>query len=159
MWSYYRAEIPPDIGTEKYDESFKAILALMKYYIAVPFYRQENFQRMLNFPLSDATQWNLIENLAGYCYAPFNLLKQYAANSTVIHNDDTKLRILEVIKQIKSGDIKERTGMYTTGVIANYEDHQIALFMNGRQHSGENVRDLLKLRDPAQGWLSKCVML
>lgn len=141
-----KAETPPNIGTEKYDESFKAMLALMKYYMAIPFYRQENFQRTLDFPLSDATQWGLIESLASYCYATFNQLKQYAANAPMLQNDDTTLRILEIIKQIKAGDIKDRTGMYTTSIIANYDGHQIALFMNGRQHSGENVAEILKLR-------------
>ena len=37
--------------------------------------------------------------------------------------------------------------MYTTGVVAEYEGHKIALFINGRQHSGENINDILKLRE------------
>jgi transposase len=141
-------EKPADMGTEKYDESFKALLALMKYYVAIPFHRQEQFQRMLDFPCSDATQWQLIEQLAGYCYIIFQLLKHLAANGRVIQNDDTTLRILDVIKQIKNGTIGGRTGMYTTGVVADYEGHKIALFLNGQQHSGENVSDVLKWRDP-----------
>jgi transposase len=102
---------------------------------------------MLGFPLSDATQWQLIEQLAGYCFFIFNLLKHLAANGDVIQNDDTTLKILEIIKQIKDGTIGERTGMYTTGVVADYEGHKITLFINGQQHSGENVGDILKLRD------------
>ena len=98
-------KIPIEVGTEKYDASFKAILAIQKYYLAVPFYRQENFQRMLGFPLSDATQWDLIEKLAGFCYPIFNILKVLAANGALIHNDDTKLLILEVIKAIKASPI------------------------------------------------------
>lgn len=141
-------ERPADMGDEKYDASFIAILALMKYYVAVPFYRQEQLQRMLGVPLSDATQWKLIEQLAGFCFIIFNLLKHLAANGYVMHNDDTMLRILEVIKQIKDGTIDDRTGMYTTGIIANHEGHKIALFLNGQQHSGENAGDILKLRDP-----------
>ena len=147
----YVPEIPIEVGTEKYDASFKAILAMQKYYLAVPFYRQENFQRMLGFPLSDATQWDLIEKLAGFCYPIFSILKVLAANGTLIHNDDTKLLILEVIKAIKAGTAGKRTGTYTTGIIAENNGHKIALFLNGRQHSGENVSDLLKLRDPAKG--------
>lgn len=139
---------PADMGDEKYDASFKALLALMKYHVAIPFYRQENFQRLLAFPLSDATQWHLIEQLAGYCYIVFQVLQRLAASGHVIQNDDTTLRILEVIKQIKEGTIGKRTGMYTTGIVAEYEEHKIALFMNGQQHSGENVGDILKWRDP-----------
>lgn len=142
-----KPERPADMGDDKYDASFIAMLALMKYYVAIPFYRQEQFQRMLDFPLSDATQWQLIEQLAGYCFIIFNLLKQLAANGHVMQNDDTTLRILEIIKQIKDGTIGDRTGMYTTGIVADHEGHKIALFINGQQHSGENVGDILKLRD------------
>ena len=142
------ADTPAEVGKDKYDASFVAMLMLMKYYIAIPFYRQENFQRMLDFPLSDSTQWHLIEGRAGYLYPIFNKYKEYAANGTVMQNDDTNTRILEIIKQIKEGTAGERTGMYTTGIIALYEGHQIALFLNGRQHSGENVGDILELRDP-----------
>jgi transposase len=145
------ADMPPEVGKNKYDESFIALLALMKYFVAIPFYRQENFQRLLNVPLSDSTQWYLIEQLAGYCYAVFNTLKQLAGNARLVHNDDTSLKILEVIKQIKDGTAGDRTGMYTTGILADYEGHQIALFLNGRQHSGENVGDILKYRMPEKG--------
>ena len=138
--------LPPEVGKEKYDASFKAILALMKYYMAMPFYRQENFQRMLGMPLSDATQWDLIEQLSGYCYVIFNKLKQYAANSKLIYNDDTSVRILEVIKQIQDGTAGDRTGMYTTCALADYDGHKISLFFNGKQHSGENIGDILTLR-------------
>lgn len=141
------AEIPAEVGEEKYDASFISMLMLMKYYIAIPFYRQENFQRMLEFPLPDSTQWHLIERKAGYFYPIYNKLKYYAGNAHVLQNDDTRNLILEVVKQIKEGTAGDRTGMYTTGIIALYEGRQIALFMNGRQHSGENVNDILKLRE------------
>ena len=139
------AAFPPEAGPKKYDGSFKSMLALMKYYVAVPFYRQEYFQKTLGFPLSDSTQWDLIEQLSGYCYAPFNELKRLAAQGRVIHNDDTRLKILEVIARIKAGDA-ERKGMYTTGIISLYQSHKIALFLNGTQHAGENLEGLLKKR-------------
>lgn len=142
---------PPEAMGEKYDESFKAMLAINKYYVAVPFYRQENFQRMLGLPLPDATQWDQIEKLASCCYAVFNLLKGLAANGNLIQNDDTRVRILEVMKLIKDGLAGDRKGMQTTGIIAEHEGNPIALFINGRQHSGENLRDLLQLRSPEKG--------
>lgn len=140
------ADIPPEAQGNKYDETFIAMLAVMKYYLAVPFYRQENFQRMLGFPLPDSTQWDLIERLAGYCYSIFNTLKRLSGNARLLHNDDTYIKILEVVKQIKDGTAGDRTGMYTTGILADYEGHKIALFLNGRKHSGENVADILKNR-------------
>lgn len=143
-----KPEIPAKVGKEKYDAYFKAQIVLSKYYLGMPFYRQENFQLMLGFPLSDATQWDLTEQVASCCIPVFNILKQYAGNGTLIQNDDTWIRILSVIKQIKNGTAGVRTGMYTTNILSYYNEHKIALFLNGRKHSGENIADLLQLRDP-----------
>lgn len=141
------AQLPDSAGKEKYDASFKSMLALQKYYVSVPFYRQEKYQKLLGLPLPDSTQWDLIEKLAGSCYVILKQLVSYAANSKLVHNDDTKVRILEVINAIKSGAHgDERKGMYTTGVIAEHGPHKIALFINGTQHAGENLADILKNR-------------
>lgn len=143
------ADIPSDIGEEKYDPTFKSMLALLKYYVAIPFYRLENFQRLTGFPLPDSTQWHLIESLAPYCYPVFNELKRLAANADNIDIDDTKVRILEVINAIKAGTLdSDRTGMYTTGMLAKHGEHLIVLFINGQQHAGENLSALLKNRSP-----------
>lgn len=142
------AEIPSEISKDKYDAYFKSQIVLSKYYLGMPFYRQENFQHMLGFPLSDATQWDLTEQVAGCGIPVFNILKQQAGNGAVIQNDDTWIRILSVIKQIKNGTAGERTGMYTTNILSDYNGHKIALFLNSRKHSGENMVDLLQFRDP-----------
>ena len=142
------ADIPPEVGKDKYDAYFKSQVVLSKYYLGLPFYRQENFQNMLNFPLSDATQWDLTEQVAGCVIPVFNILKEQAANGSVIQNDDTWIRILSVIKQIKNGTAGERSGMYTTNILSYHDGHKIALFLNGRKHSGENMADILQLRDP-----------
>lgn len=142
-----QAEIPQEVGDDKYNASFKAWIILQKYFVAVPFYRQEIFQRMLNFPLPDATQWDLVEQAAGCCYQVFNKLIVYAANSKVINNDDTHVKIQEVIQEIKNNPDAKRKGMFTTGIIADYENHRIALFLNGTSHSGENMGVILKKRD------------
>jgi len=140
------AEIPESIGTEKYDATFKAWLVIQKFFAAVPLYRQENIQRMLNFPLPDSTQWMLIEQVANPGYIIFDELCNKAANSKGINNDDTKLRIQSVISEIKKDPEMERTGMYTSGFIAEYEGNKIALFFNGTKHSGENLKELLAKR-------------
>ena len=49
------ADIPKHVGTEKYDAAFKAILALQKYYVAIPFNRQAYFQALLGVPLPTST--------------------------------------------------------------------------------------------------------
>lgn len=42
----------------------------------------------------------------------------------------------------------KRTGVFTTGIVATWrEGRQAVLYVTGRQHAGENLRDLLNLRD------------
>ena len=41
---------------------------------------------------------------------------------------------------------KQRTGMFTTGIVSQCGDHQIAIFFTGRQHAGENLGDVLRQR-------------
>jgi transposase len=40
----------------------------------------------------------------------------------------------------------ERTGVFTTGVVAVTGERQIAVYFTGPKHAGENVADLLKRR-------------
>jgi len=141
-----QAAIPDWVGTEKYDAAFKAWLVLQKYRVAVPFYRQEKFQSLLGFPLPDATQWDLVEQVAGNCYIIFDVLTMLAANSDLLYKDDTRVIIQEIIKHIQSNPDIKRTGMYTTGVMAEHDSYKIALFFNGAKHAGENVTSLLEKR-------------
>lgn len=142
-----QAKIPPEVGDDKYDASFKSWLVLQKYFVAVPFYRQEAFQKMVNFPLPDSTQWDLVEQAARSCYPIFDVLKTNAANGELIHNDDTPLRIQQVIQALKHNPEAKRKGMFTSGFIAEHAGHRIALFLNGTQHAGENLGDILKKRN------------
>ena len=65
-----------------------------------------------------------------------------AAGGKILHTDDTSMRILNLERPPDD----ERTGVFTTGVVSIDDDHQVALFFTGRQHAGENLRDLLLQR-------------
>jgi len=143
---YISAKLPSSLGNDKYTPSFKAQLALLKFYLGVPYYRLEQYQKLMGCPLPDSTQWGIIEELAGHCYKVFHCLQRLAANGPLMYNDDTWLRILEVIAALKQADDPKRTGMYTTCVMGEHEGHKIALYLNGTLHSGENVDNLLKKR-------------
>ena len=141
---------PDEFGDEKYDERFKAIIVAQKYSLATPFYRQEAYQNMLGFPLSDATQWDLCESVANCIYPILGALEQVAAHYTNINNDDTRTKILDVMKDNKLNLDKERTGMYTTCIYAtSLNKPTIVLYYSSVKHSGENVANLLKKRDSA----------
>lgn len=143
------ANVPKELeGKQKvYTPAFKAHLAMHKFYLAVPYHRMECYHQILHCPLPDSTQWGLIESLASSCYPLFDLLKCLAANGKLIYNDDTVVRILEVMADNKKRE-HSRTGMYTTCIMAeDHEGHKIALYFNGTQHSGENVDALLQERE------------
>jgi transposase len=40
----------------------------------------------------------------------------------------------------------DRTGLYTTGIVAEHGPHRIALFFTGRRHAGENLAEVLRRR-------------
>jgi len=154
-----KAALPPGVHeSEKYDARLKAELALQKYYMGMPFYRQQIFQGMLNFPLPDATQFELCEDVANCGYPVIGALEKEAANGQLVHQDDTSARILSVISDNKKNPDKKRTGMYTTGIIAKTQtDRQIALFYTGTQHAGENLMALLTKRcDDKEKILQMC---
>ena len=45
-----------------------------------------------------------------------------------------------------SQDESQRTGIFTTGIIAKVEHLRIALFITGQKHAGENLNELLRRR-------------
>lgn len=143
------AKLPDGVSeTEKYDPKFKAQLAIQKYYAGMPFYRQENIQQMLGFPLPDSTQFDLVEQVADCAYPIISALEKIAANGTLSHYDDTGAKILSVIADNRANPDKKRTGMFTTGIISQINDVQkIALFYTGTKHAGENITALLQHRN------------
>ncbi len=60
------------------------------------------------------------------------------------------MKVLEVTKaQVEAaaaGQPLERTGVFTSGIIALRKETPIALFFTGRQHAGENAADILTHR-------------
>src|SRR5581483_2068183 len=138
----FTAEAPESIGADKYDATAAAMIAQLKYGTGVPFTRLERMQGQLGIPLPAATQWGLVEQAAAVLRPAFAQLIWQAAQGEVLHNDDTGMRILRLAREPSD----ERTGIFTSGIVAVWRDRKIALFFTGRQHAGENLADLLKQR-------------
>ncbi len=112
---------------------------------------------MLGVPMPDATQWDQIEKVGDCCYVVFALLETLAAQGELIHQDDTSVRILTLIKenqQIRAHAAaqgfsrpKERTGMFTTALVVKVGERLICLYYSGRAHAGENLATLLEQRE------------
>lgn len=143
----FRADLPEgESQSKKYDAASRSMVAIQKYFLGVPFHRQELFQQMIGIPLPDATQWDLCEHVADCLYPVFQNLLKIASESDCFYHDDSTNRILEMIKENKSLEKGERKGIFTTSICAESEDQKIAMFFTGRQHAGENLTDLLEKR-------------
>lgn len=129
-------------GDEKYDEEFKSILATRKYFAGMPLYRQEQYFKMQGVPLSDSTQWDLIEEVGDAAYPVFLCLEKLAANGKIVYQDDTKYKILNLSKEKDS----DRSGVYTTNLTVETDKNTIVLYYTKNKHAGENLEELLKLR-------------
>jgi len=147
----------------KYDPTVGSMIALLKYGYGMPFHRQETLQGNLGIPLSDATQWDIVNAQAERAEPIWKELVRQAAQGDVLHNDDTGVKILELMGErarqaaLEDSDDDtaedsaeepgpQRTGMFTTGIVATGDGHRIALFLSGRQHAGENLKDVLRRR-------------
>ncbi|MCP5022736.1 MAG: transposase, partial [bacterium] len=141
------AAMPPEASRETYDVSLKVNLALAHYHLGLPFKRIESFQELLGMPLPDATQWELVEQVADSTYPIYEWLKQLGANQPLVYQDDTGARLLSLIRENRADPPPQRTGMHTTVLLFEGEQ-SICLYFSGRQHAGENLDDILVFRDP-----------
>ncbi|MGB5409622.1 MAG: IS66 family transposase [Thiogranum sp.] len=141
------APMPPEVGCKTYDVSLKVNLALAHYHLGLPFKRIESFQDMLGMPLPDATQWELVEQVADSAYPVYEQLKHLGAQQSLVYQDDTGARILSLIQENQADPPPQRKGMYTTALQFEGE-HAICLYVTGRRHAGENLDAILAHRDP-----------
>ena len=141
----YSADSPEGVGEDKYDESAAAMIAQLKYGTGMPFYRLEHMEQNLGIPLPASTQWEIVEEAAELLKPARDELIRQAAQGEVLHNDDTSMKVLALRRAIAEED-GERTGIFTSGVVATAEGRKIALFFTGRQHAGENLAEVLKRR-------------
>jgi transposase len=160
----FTAQAPQGVGEEKYDETCGAMIALLKYGSGFPFYRLEGLQNSLGIPLPASTQWEIVEQVADKIYPAYEELIRQAAQGEVLHNDDTTVRILALMKGAcdqqsvdkdagKGVDKSDpsRSGVFTSGIVSVQEGRKIALFFSGQKHAGENLKDLLQKRQAGLG--------
>ena len=160
----FTAAPPADVGEEKYDATVGSMVALLKYGSGMPFNRNETLQENLGVPLPASTQWDIVEAQADRAEPVFEELLRQGAQGDVLHNDDTTVKILEMMgerarqaalaEEVSEDPAEasmktaaaERTGMFTSGIVSTGKGHKIALFLSGRQHAGENLKDVLARR-------------
>lgn len=129
----------------KYDEGVHAIIAMLKYGASVPFYRLEKIQKHLHTPMPASTQWDLMENLGNHLHPIWRVLLARAAEGNKFSIDDTKAKVLSLLKENKHKS-PERKGIFTTGIISETDEGKIILYLTGRKHAGENIDQIIKER-------------
>ena len=161
----FTAPAPEGVGSEKYDETAAAMIGTVKYGAGLPFNRLERLQAGMGVPLPAATQWEIVERAANRLEPVHGELVNQAAQGSVLHNDDTPAKILELMAEADdeklgegvTGETEragpdasrgkpERTGMFTSGIVSIADSHRVALFFTGRKHAGENLADVLARR-------------
>ena len=153
----FTAQAPEGLGEEKYDAAAGSMIGLLKYGSGLPFNRLERLQACLGVPLPASTQWEIVDSVANRIYPAFDELQRQAAQGEIVHNDDTVMKVLSLMKEndqkrktkgkSKKKEAAQRTGMFTSGLVSVVGDKKIALFVTGRKHAGENLEDLLKKRE------------
>lgn len=157
---YFTASLPNDVIADgainqKYGYSARSLMAISKYYMGAPFYRQESLQDILGMPMTASTVFDQCEKLADSAHPVYKALVTASADALHFYLDDTTHRILdqkEIIKlQRKTKKPTKRTGTYASGLIATLESgHDVVLFQTNIGHAGEWIDEVLEKRDPGQ---------
>jgi transposase len=141
----FTAPAPPEAIAKKYDPTVGAIVPLMKYGTGLPFNRLEKLQESFGVPLAASTQWEIVDSAATQISPVYEELLRTAAQAQILHNDDTSIKILSLMKQQQFHD-SQRKGMFSTAIVARTEDRTMVCFFTGSNHAGENLEDLLSQR-------------
>jgi len=147
--SVFTARAPAEAGTSKYSEAVPSMLAILCYANGMPLTRIQSLQQVLGVPLPAGTQWGLLWESAQLLMPVFLCLRELAAQAWLFYHDDTHIKVLSLLKEnqaLMAEGSQERTGMFTTGILAEVEGHRIALFFTGRKHAGENLEEVLEQR-------------
>lgn len=152
------APAPPEAQGSKYADSAASMMALLRYGTGVPLNRLAHLQGNMQTPVPASTQWEVVRDRSDALRPVHDELARRAAAGRVLHNDDTHARILGLMGRrraelLAAGELPdpERTGLFTTGLVADTDAGPIVLFFTGRRHAGENLTELLSGRDSELG--------
>lgn len=151
----FNTPVPVEVGTERSTPEANAIVALEHYKNGVPFYRQTQFHECLGIKLPTSTQFEMAEHVFDAAMPVHQVFELMGANARLVFIDDTKTKLLSLVKENNKNPGMKRPGMFTTGIIAMSEGHELALFYSGRNYAGENLDRLLKNRAAGQPLLEQ----
>lgn len=144
--------------------SANAMVASMRYQYGVPNYRLAKIQSQTGIGLPESTQFRMISQVAASAIPVYEYMIKFAASGELLMNDDTRMKILDLIKKDKSaGEItkdpphepdkkpkkekKKRKSTSTTTLVAIVKDREVVLYFTGTAQAGENLAMVLDQRD------------
>ncbi len=149
----FTAKSPEGVGEEKYDATATSMMAILRYGSGLPLSRLEKLQGSLGVPLPASTQWEVVKQASSIFFPAHAELIRQAAQGEVLHNDDTSMKILELMKEDRErknrGDPPDRTGVFTSAIVSVRDEIRIVMFFTGRAHAGENLAKVLAERAAA----------
>jgi transposase len=130
----------------------RATAAIFKYQAATPFNRMAEIEKNFGYPIPRTRLWEMSRELAESVKPVLFALIEFAAQGQLVQNDDTGVKVLELIKEVKTAEKAgiqlNRTGMFTSVIVSRVGERRVYLFFSSRNHAGENLAKVLKARDP-----------
>jgi len=131
------------------------MIGLLKYGNGLPFHRLDGLQENLGMPLPSSTQWEIVAKAYPRLQPAYKELVRQAAQGHVLHNDDTTVKILELMGERARAAALPPPIQMCDALSRNQNDqlareqHQTAeeRLRFHQQHSGptmEHLRDWLK---------------
>jgi len=162
------AQVPVEVENSvgRFLPSAVAQFAIQRFSLGFPHSRMEYLTNLYGIHIPDSNQWNAIETVAMEMEPLLECLARNVANAKWVGIDDATARVVDLKKEIQSEiqtakDEQEartgiqstlnekdfRTGIQSTVFVATtFSGHNIAFYMTGRSHQGENKAAILELR-------------
>ena len=150
------AKLPEEVtkdgdADQKYGYSARSMMVLFKYNFGIPFYRQMTIQGVFGFTIPTATIFDQCEKVEQAIGLVFYRLLALSANARQFLGDDTRHLVIDKNsldkKSYRSDASKERTGLFTSGMIAKlFTNHSVILFKTNIGNSGEFLQEILEKR-------------
>ena len=163
------AYVQEGFGTDyiRYDWSACAFLMVMHYSSSSPFKRLDSLHDGWGVPMSDANQWELVDQGDDALLPLYRAIENHAIRkSTNFRIDDTQSVVISLKKQIDAeiaalralGESTKdvRTGINATGSYWETPQGPVVLYCTGRHHAGEIVDQVMRRRLLSSPKLVKC---
>ena len=163
------AYVQEGFGTDyiRYDGSACAFLMVMHYSSSSPFKRLDSLHDGWGVPMSDANQWELVDQGDDALLPLYRAIENHAIRkSTNFRIDDTQSVVISLKRQIDAeiaalralGESTKdvRTGINATGSYWETPQGPVVLYCTGRHHAGEIVDHVMRRRLLSSPKLVKC---